>query len=134
MLVPAVLLAAATVAADVVITAEEVIPCSVVTCDTSFTRLTLPTGGSRMLNTRDALEIRLSDSSRVAELSTRLPQLRVVLDSGQPVPAPAIRTGEMPAPQGSLIRGPAGHTVILDTLQPATTPQGKWGRYPFSPS
>jgi hypothetical protein len=73
----AVLLAAATAAADTVVTAAEVISCRVVSADTNFVHLKLPQGGIRMLSTRDVREIRLSDSSRVAELAARLPGARV---------------------------------------------------------
>ncbi len=79
----AVLLAATPAAADTVVTAEEVIPCSVESADASFLGLKLPQGGFRVMYTRDIYELRLSDSSRVAELATRLPQLRIILDSGQ---------------------------------------------------
>ena len=76
-LVPAVLLAAATAAADTVVTAKEAIECWVVSCDTSFTRVKLPTGGIRMLCTRDVREVRLSDSSRVTDLAARHAGVRV---------------------------------------------------------
>jgi len=75
----AVLLAAATAAADTVIIADEVIFCRVVSADTNFVRLELPEGGIKMLYTRDVSEIRLTDSSRVAELVTQLPQARITL-------------------------------------------------------
>jgi len=73
----AVLLAAATAAADVVITADEVIPCSVVLADTDFVRLKLPQGGIRMLCARGVSEIHLTDSSRVAEMGARLRGIKV---------------------------------------------------------
>jgi hypothetical protein len=122
-LVLAVLLAAATAVADPVITAKEVISCRVVSADTNFVRLKLPTDGIRMLYTHDVYEIRLSDSSRVAALSTRLPQLRVVPDAGQPVPAPAVRAREPLPLREDLTRCPTVRAGFLDTLFPATTPE-----------
>ena len=89
------LLAVATAAADTVITAEEVIACSVESAYPDFVFLGLTRRQHKMLSTRDIYELRLSDSSRVAELTTQLPQVRVVLDSGQAVPPPATRNREM---------------------------------------
>ena len=94
-LVPAVLLAAATAAADTAITAEEVIPCSVELADPSFLSLRLPQGGSRILNTRDVYEVRIPDSNRFVEIAAQVPQLKVTLDSGQAVPTRAVRAREM---------------------------------------
>jgi len=93
----ALLLAVATAAADTVITAQEVISCWVVSADTNLVRLKLPEGGIRMLYTRDVYEIRLSDSSRVAELTAQLPQVRITLD-------------------------PARHAGALDTLSRNASP------------
>jgi len=73
----ALLLAAATAAADTVITAKEAISCWVESADSNFVRLKLPEGGIRMLHTRDVREVRLSDSSRVSELTNRLSQVRI---------------------------------------------------------
>ena len=119
-----VLLAAATAAADTVITAEEVIPCWDVRpagCDSIC--FTLPRLELRTLSTLDVYEVRLADSGRVAELSARLPQLRVVLDAGQPVPAPAVRAREMLPLREGVRRRPAGHAGVLDTLCLPTTPE-----------
>jgi hypothetical protein len=119
----ALLLTAATAVADTVITAREVISCRVVSADTNFVRLKLPTGGIRMFCTDDVYEIRLSDSSRVAAQSTRLPQLRVVLVAGQPVPAPAARARQTLPLREDLSRCPTVRAGFLDTLSPATTPE-----------
>jgi len=91
----AVLLLASTAAADTVITADEVIHCWDVTpAGSDSVCFTLPRLELRTLSTLDVYEVRLPDSSRVAALSERLPQLRVVLDAGQPVPDPAVRIRE----------------------------------------
>jgi hypothetical protein len=113
-----VLLTATTAVADTVITAEEVIFCRIVSADTNFVRLKLPQGGIRMLNTRDVLEIRLSDSSRVAELAAQLPGVRVMLDSGQPVPPPAVRAEQ---PRQERVREARAedrpeYAVVVETL------------------
>lgn len=107
----ALLLAAATAAADTVITANEVISCSVVSADTNFVRLKFPQGGIRMLNTRDVREIRLADSSRVAELAVRLPGLRTTLDATRPAPPPSV-------PASNLLR----RAGMIDTLARNASP------------
>jgi hypothetical protein len=95
-LVLAVLLAAASAAADVVITADEVIRCwKVEPAGHDSVRFTLPRWKQRTLSTFDIYEVRLADSKRVAELSTRLPQLDVVLDSRQPIPPAAARAEQL---------------------------------------
>ena len=95
-LVPAVLLAAATAAADVVITADEVIHCwDVRPAGSDSVCFMLPRLELRTLSTLDIYEIRLTGPGRVAALSSQLPQVRVVLDSGQPIPAPAARARQM---------------------------------------
>ena len=86
----AALLAAATAAADTVVKAKEVIRCWVESADSNVVRLKLPEGGIRMLHTRDVLEIRLSDSSRVVALTTQLPQVNITLD--RPLHAGALDT------------------------------------------
>ena len=86
----ALLLAAALAAADTVITAEEVIPCSVVSADTNFVRLRLPDGGIRMLETHNVREIRLSDPSRVAAVAAELGHLEATPDSGRHAPLPDV--------------------------------------------
>jgi len=91
----AVLLAAATAVADTVITAREVISCSVVSANTNFVRLKLPQGGVRMLSAHDIYEMRISDSGQAAELGAGLPQARVMLDSNQFIPKPTVRAHEM---------------------------------------
>ena len=109
----ALLLAAATAAADTVITIDEVVGCSVTSADADSVRirLTRPSrrprstrdayeishaaGRSRTIPTADIYEIRLSNPSRFTELSTRLPQLRVILDSGQAIPPLAVRVREI---------------------------------------
>ena len=74
----AVLLAAATAAADTVITAEEVVfRRRVEWAGPDSIRLTPPGLRTGILSTRDVCEIRLSDSSRAAELAARLPGVRV---------------------------------------------------------
>ena len=122
----AVLLAAATAAADTVITAKEVISCSVVSADTNFVRLKLPRGGIRMLNTRDIHEIRLSDSSRVAELAAQLPGLEVTPDSAQPAPPPSVPASSLPCYAGDSTRASpvvpaeAPKPAVPDAIRPAT--------------
>jgi len=101
----ALLLAAATAAADTVVTANEVIDCLVVWSDANFTRLKLPSGGVRMLYTRDIREMRLSDPSRTIEPPPRPPQVTPSPDSAQPDPPPSV--------DGTDLLGYAG---ILDTL------------------
>jgi hypothetical protein len=91
----AVLLAAATAVADTVITADDVLIGTVGSADISFLDLKLPQGGTRIMYTRDILEVRMSDSSRVAELAAQLPQVRVTVDSGQPIPPRDVRAHEM---------------------------------------
>ena len=123
----AVLLAAATAAADTVITADEVISCSVVSADANSVLLKLPRARRRTLPTRDIYEIRLSDWFRVDKLAARLPQLRVTLDSGQSIPPPELRTREATrlGPDRSLdlrVEGLPGHPDILDTLARKTSP------------
>jgi hypothetical protein len=101
----ALLLAAATAAGDTVVTANEVIDCLVVWSDTNFTRLKLPSGGVRMLYTRDIREIRLSDPSRTIEPPPRPPQVTPSPDSARPVPPPSVDDTDLP-----------GYAGILDTL------------------
>jgi hypothetical protein len=139
----ALLLAATPAAADTVVTTKEVISCSVVSADADSIRfnLTRPRGRAlsgreayeltwrrrKMLSTRDVYEIRLSDSSRVAELAAQLPGVRVILDSGQPVPPPAVRAREMTrlqldrAPEARA-SGVPGHARGMDTLPPNASP------------
>ena len=135
----AVLLAVPTAAADTVITAEEVISCSVVLCDTNFTRLSLPSGGIRMLHTRDVREIRLSDSSRVAELTALLPDVRVtwpaeVLDTLAPnatrtqmvarcneAKAVLLECGRSDAAVVGLLQDVASEARALDRIRPQAT-------------
>jgi hypothetical protein len=107
----AVLLAATTAAADTVITAEEVIPCSVVAVDTSFVRIKLPQGGVRVFDTHDVVELRLSDSCRFPDLATQLPPAEVMPDSALP-PQPS------PASDSSLPVRPG----VIDTLPRKVSP------------
>src|SRR5512138_459463 len=87
----AALLAAVPAAADTVVTATEVIPCSVQSADSNYVRMKLPSGGIRVLYTRDVYEVRLADSVGLAVLAARLTDI-VRFDSGQAVPAPAERS------------------------------------------
>ncbi len=91
-----VLLAAATAAADTVITADEVISCSLVSADTCCVRLRLPQGGIRVFPTRDVREFHLSDSSRFADLASRLRPASVTPDSAQPALRPPAPTVNLP--------------------------------------
>ncbi len=108
----AALLAATPGTADTVITASDVITCSVVWAeeDSIFVGPARPrarhlsTRGSAAthlarrqltLSARDIYEIRLSDSNHLAELAARLPLVRVVVDSGQDVCPPALRIREL---------------------------------------
>ncbi len=132
-----VLLAATPAAADIVITADEVIYCSVESADADSVRLkrtrpqrralsgheayALTWRQRKVLSTSAIYEIRLSDSNRVAELATRLPQVRVTLDSGQSVPAPAVRIREMTGlrldrARESRAKGLPGQADVVDTL------------------
>jgi hypothetical protein len=88
------LVVAAPALADKIITANEVIPCSVEWADAHSVCLMLPHGVFRGLPILDIYEVRLPDSARVAELTSLLPQARVVLDSGQLVSPPEIRVRE----------------------------------------
>jgi hypothetical protein len=88
------LLAATTAAADTVITAEEVIYCSVASAGADSVRLTLARRRHRTLPTLEIYEVRLSDSVRVAELASLLPQAKVMLDSDQSVPSREVRIVE----------------------------------------
>jgi len=80
---------------DTVITKMEVIHCSVVEADTVCVRLKLPSGGIRMLSTKDILEVRVADSARLAVVIAQLPATKVVLDAGQAVPAVRGRADEV---------------------------------------
>ena len=125
----AVLLAVPTAAADTVITADEVIPCwDVEPAGSDSVSFTLPRRERETLSIFEIYEVRLADSSRVVELATQLPRLRVVLDAGQPVPAPAVRAREMLSfPEGQS-RRPTGQTGVLDTLYLPTTPEKMMAR------
>jgi hypothetical protein len=123
----AVLLAAATAAADTVITADEIIACSVESADASFLSLKLPQEGLRILYTRDIFEVRLSDSSRVAGLAAQLPEVRVALDTGQPVPPREDRAREMlrlrlERTREARAKGLPGYPDVVDTLPLRTSP------------
>ena len=91
----AVLLLASIAAADVVITSGEVLTGKVESADPGFLELKLPRGATRIIYTRDILEVRTPDSSRVADLATQLPGVKVALDSGQHVPGPLVRAREV---------------------------------------
>ena len=126
----AVLLAAATAAADVVITADKVVHCSKVEpAGSDSVRFTLPGLEQRTLSTSSIYEVRLADSSRVAELSAQLPHLRVRLDSGQPAKPPVGRARwEMMelVVDGVSWAGapdPPMRAHVLDTLCLPTTPE-----------
>ena len=106
----AALLTATPVAADTVITAEEVVACSVVWSDTNFTRLKLPNGSVRMLYTRDIRELRLSDPSRTIAPPPRPPQVAPSPDSARPVPAPVV-PADLPC-----------HAGVVDTLARGASP------------
>jgi hypothetical protein len=119
----AALLAAAPAAADTVVTAAEVIACSVQSVDSSYVRLKLPPGGIRLLPVCDVCEIRLSDSGRAAELAVRLPQLRIVPDSGQSIPSPEQRRQDL-----SGRARPSGRAGSMDTLAAGASPAEMRGR------
>ncbi len=91
----ALLLAAATAAADTVVTANEVINCLVVWSDTNFTRLKLPNGSVRMLYTRDIRELRLSDPNRVIDPPPRPPPVTPSPDSARLVPPPSVAANDL---------------------------------------
>jgi hypothetical protein len=130
----AVLLTVATAVADTVITAREVISCSVESAYPDFVFLELTRQHHRMLSTRDVYEIRLSDSSRVAELAARLPQLKVTLDSRQPVPSPAVRAREreqlrLDRAREARAKGLPWDADVLDTLARGVSPNEMAVRY-----
>jgi hypothetical protein len=109
----AILLAAATAAADTVITAEEVFPCSVVAVDTNFVRIKLPQGGIRVFDTHDVVELRLSDSSRVAH-PLQPSQMPPAQDSATPIPpmsAPEDSLPSLATVTDSLLRGVSSETM-----------------------
>jgi hypothetical protein len=117
----AALLTASPAVADTVVTAEEVISCSVVSASADSVRLTLAQGKSRTLPTRDVYEVRLSDTARVAELAVLVPRAKVVLDSGQPVPPPEVRAREvmrlrLDRARESRAESLPGHADVVDTL------------------
>jgi predicted nucleic acid-binding protein len=135
----AVMLAAATAAADTVITAKEVISCSVESADADAVRLKLTRPRRRALSRREAYElgwrrrrilstidvceIRLSDSSRVAELAAQLPRVKVTLDSGQYVPPSAVRAREMLRLEQDLAREARARGLPwIDTLVLSSSP------------
>jgi len=120
----AVLLAAATAAADVVITANEVIHCwDVRPAGSDSVCFTLPRLELRTLSTFDIYEVRLTDSSRAAKLSTRLPLLKITLDSGQPVPPPAVRAEQLQQERvrEARVSGVSGYAGGIDALPPSAS-------------
>ena len=126
----AALLAATTAAADVVITANEVVLCSKVEpAGSDSISFTLPGLEQRTLPTSSIYEVRLAESSRVAELSAQLPHLRVRLDTGQPAKPPVGRARwEMMelVVDGVSWAGapdPPMRAHVLDTLCLPTTPE-----------
>jgi hypothetical protein len=126
-LVLAVMLQASTANADTVITTREVVSCRVESATADSVHLKLPRWRRRSLSTRDVYEIRLSDSSRVVELAAKLPQLRVSLDCGQPVPPQAVRIREMVRSRLDRIRearteGLPWCADVVDTLPREATP------------
>ena len=123
----AVLLAVATAAADTIVTTQEVVSCSVESASADSIRLKLTQGGITALSARDVYEIRLSDSSRVAELAAQLPQLRITVDSGQYVPPPAVRARRMVQLRLDLAREARAkclpwHADVIDTLPHSALP------------
>lgn len=123
----AVLLAAAAADADTVVTAQEVVSCSVESATNDSVRLKLTQGGITVLSGRDVYAIRLSDSSRVAELAAELPQLRITVDSGQSVPPPAVRTREMTQlrldrARAARAKGLPWYADVIDTLTRGASP------------
>jgi len=128
----AALLAAATAAADVVITADKAIVCSEVEpAGSDSISFTLPGLERRTLPTSSIYEVRLAKSSRVAELSARLPQLRVALDTGQPAKPPVGRARWEMEMMEYVVDGvswagapdPPMRAHILDTLCLPTAPE-----------
>jgi hypothetical protein len=121
----AVLLAAAMAVADTVITAEEVISCRwVESAGPDSIRFTPPGLRTGVLSTRDICEIRLSDSSRVAELAAQLPGVRVILDSGQPIPPPAVRAEQLRQERAHEARAEdlPEYAVVVETLAHNASP------------
>jgi len=141
----AVLLAAATAAADTVVTAREVISCAVESADPDSIRIRLTPPRSRPKSTREAYEsratrrrnrtlpvrdiyeVRLADADRVSELRARAPRLRVTQDSGQAIPAPAVRAREMLRSRIQQVRkapaaDPHPDNAVVDTLPLRTSP------------
>jgi hypothetical protein len=121
----AILSAAAPAAADTVITAREVISCSITSASADSIRIRLAPWRSRRLPAWDVYEVRLPDTARVTELAVLLPRVRVVLDSGQPVQPPEVRTCEAMKLRIDLARearakGFSASDGVVDTLPPAT--------------
>ena len=120
----AVLLAAASAAADTVITIDEVLACSVESANANFVRLKLPQGGIGMLYARDVYEIRLSNPDRVAAMAAVLPLTRVTADSGQATPSPearyrAVVDGWAEAKRAGSIAHPGTIDALPDDASPA---------------
>jgi hypothetical protein len=129
----AALLAATPGSADTVITAQEVISCLVVSASADSVRLMLTQGGSRTLATWDVYEVRLSDTVRVAELAVLLPRAQVMLDSGQPLPPPEVRTRaamrlRLDRARESRVEGLPGQTDVVDTLARNASPDAMAAR------
>jgi hypothetical protein len=121
----ALLVAATTAVADTVITAEEVISCSVNSASADSVRLTRRRHSA--LPTWDVYEVRLSDSSRVAELAVLLPRAKVILDSGQSVQSPGVRTREamrlrLDRAREARAQGIPWYTDVVETLAVEASP------------
>jgi hypothetical protein len=126
----AVLLAAGTAAADTVITAREVLSCSVETVDADSARLRLKKGKRRSLPAWDVYEVRLSDPNRVAELAALLPRAEVLPDYRQSIPAPEVRIREAMRLRldRARARGLPEDTAVLDTLTIGASPDDMTSR------
>jgi hypothetical protein len=126
-LVLAVLLTAAAAAADTVITAEEVISCSVESASADSVRFALNRKRFSTLPAWDVYEVRLSNPDRLAEVGSLLWRSKVLLNSGQSILSPRIRTLEamrlrLERARETGAQGVRWYSVVVETLAANASP------------